>query len=99
MSIFPPFSQPQEVCLPVKTTNKPKRQQTADDGDDHVARSFGQMLIEKQPNVAARQTRCQPPKATADNVAGEIDGNRVHADPNERLAPRPPLPNIDNQIE
>src|SRR5436190_269742 len=34
-----------------------------------------------------------------DKIKGEIDRDRVHTDPNERHAPSPPSPNLDDLIK
>src|SRR5690242_14272289 len=78
--------------------DKPKRQKQADDRNDEVARAFGNVIIEECFHIAADKTFGRVAK-TANDIAGEINGDRIHADPYERLAPGAEFQNIHDEIK
>src|SRR5207247_612319 len=78
----------------------PESEEQSDNGNNHFSRALGEMLVEKDPHVAASQPLGKFVKAAAaEDIAGQINGNRVHAHPYERLAPSALLPYLDHLMK
>src|SRR6266511_3923077 len=89
--------QAQEDFFAVEKMAEPDATAQADQGNDQIAETGGDGLVQKSFHVAAGQSQSQA--VEADNVVGNVNGKRVHPDPNERLAPFLIFPDIDHQVE
>ena len=69
-----------------------------DNRKHHLAPTPGEVVVEKDSHVSADQSPGQVAE-TADDIFGEVNRDRVHAHPDEWLAPAAHLPNIHNQIK
>src|SRR5207245_6655480 len=78
--------------------HEPEGEQEANDGDDEFAQTTD-AAVEKGFDVAADEALRQEAERSAEHILGEINGDGIHAHPNERLAPPANLQHIDDKIE
>ena len=89
--------QSQEDFFAVEKMTEQNAQAQAHQRDNQVAKAGGHGVVEKFSHVAAGQAQSEA--IEADDVIGHVNGDRVHADPDERLAPFLIFPHIHHQEE
>src|ERR1043166_7100397 len=93
--INPRSSQAQKNFTTIKEVHEGKGQSQSNDGDEQFARA-GRKSFQTVFQIPAGQSRADAPES-AQQIAGDINGDRVHPDPDERLAPDPFLPDIHHE--
>ncbi len=91
-------SQTQENFSFIEKVDEPEGEEEADNRNDHFAQTTD-VIVEKGFHVAADKSLRQKAESAAENIFGEIDGDGIHAHPNEGLAPPAKLHDIDDPKE
>src|SRR6266545_2312677 len=89
--------QPQEDLFAVKKIAEQDPQAQSGQRCDQVTEAGRDCQVEKASDVASGEAETEPVKV--DDVIGQVNRDRVHADPHEWLAPFLAFPDINHEIE
>jgi aminodeoxychorismate synthase component I len=87
----------EEDAAAVKEAGEEEDEEQADEGDDQIAGTAGPAGVEEVLHIAAGEARSDG--FETHDLRGHVDGERIAADPDERLAPFAPLENIDHIVK
>ena len=95
-----PVLQSQEDFAAMEETGEPEEEEDPDQGNDQFAAAGGNAGVEELFDRAAGQPHGELVVAkAAEKIACQVQGDGIHANPDERLAPLAPSSHVNHPIE